>query len=195
MGNQVQPNGLPPIGTTTATAIGRDYTLGATRSLESDAGRAERVARRYMRKFGRAGQAAASDLLKAAAFQRAGGSSILTQAGMANRMNQRREAEESALNQGAAAEEIEDSATASAIGSTASPSMGSATPGAGGGRPLGRSEIEESSGATPTIAQRASSALDSYFRSPAERQEEEARRQAKMRGANRGSSSSSGSMA
>lgn len=189
MGNQIQPNGLPPIGTTTATAIGRDYTLGATRSLESDAGRAERVARRYMRKFGRAGQAAASDLLKAAAFQRAAGVSVRTQAGMANRMNQQEEAEQSAVAQGQAAAEVEDAATTPVVNPNA-------TPGAGRGRPVGsgRSSGEESSGNSPTVTQRAGSVLDSYFRSPAQRQEEEIRRKAKMKGAPGGSVSGSSSM-
>lgn len=140
----MQPNGVPPIGTTTATSIGRDYTLGATRSLESDAGRAERMARRYIRKFGRAGQQAASELLKVAAFQRAGGASVLTQAGAAARMEQRKKAEQDALAQGAAADQIQAAATS-----------GNPT-GTGGGQ----SDTEESargtltSGATPGVGRR-----------------------------------------
>lgn len=79
---------LPPIGTTTATSVGRDYTLGARRSLETPAGKAERLARRYIRKFGDAGRAAASNLLQASAEAKLGSSAVTPQelAGERNRV-------------------------------------------------------------------------------------------------------------
>jgi len=102
--NQLQPSGLPPIGTTTATSMGRDYTLGARRQLESKGGKAERLARRYIRKYGDAGASAARDLLGIAAAEKMGGPAIRTQAGRALGANTLKEEERSLLLRGAAAE-------------------------------------------------------------------------------------------
>ena len=53
---------------------------GSTRKLESDAGKAERLARRYMRKFGRFGASAASGLLEGAAAERMGTPGVRSEA-------------------------------------------------------------------------------------------------------------------
>ena len=155
--NQMQPSSLPPIGTTTATAIGRDYTLGARRSLESPAGRAERMARRYIRKFGDAGKAAAVDLLKGAAAARSSGLSLVSQADRAGMMEQQKREEQSALQKGQAVDELEQGQVNQ-----------NATSGAGRGTPLGQSSQTSVSG------------LDSYFRTPEERQANIEKRQARM---------------
>lgn len=148
--NQMQPSGLPPIGTTTATSIGRDYTLGATRSLESPAGRAERMARRYIRKFGDAGKAAAVDLLKGAAAARSSGLSLVSQADRAGMMEQQKREEQSALQKGQAVDELE--------GGQVNPN---ATSGAGRGTPVG-SKITDRAGPYYTNKDK------SYFRTPEE---------------------------
>ena len=105
--NQMQPSSLPPIGTTTATAIGRDYTLGARRQLESKGGKAERLARRYIRKYGDAGASAARDLLGIAAAEKLGRPAITTQLGRDRSSNTLKEEERSLLLRGTAAEENE----------------------------------------------------------------------------------------
>lgn len=53
---------------------------GSTRKLESDAGKAERLARRYIKKFGRAGASAASGLLENAAAERMGTPGVKSEA-------------------------------------------------------------------------------------------------------------------
>ena len=53
---------------------------GSTRKLESDAGKAERLARRYMRKFGRFGASAAGGLLEGAANERMGTPGVKSEA-------------------------------------------------------------------------------------------------------------------
>lgn len=105
--NQVQPNNLPPIGTTTATSVGQDYTLGARRQLESKGGKAERLARRYIRKYGDAGASAARDLLGIAAAEKLGRPAVTTQLGRDRSSNTLKEEERSLLLRGAAAEENE----------------------------------------------------------------------------------------
>jgi hypothetical protein len=87
--------------------MGRDYTLGARRQLESKGGKAERLARRYIRKFGDAGASAARDLLGIAAAEKMGGPAIRTQTGRALGGNTLKEEERSLLLRGAAAEEDE----------------------------------------------------------------------------------------
>ena len=91
-------NSLPPIGTTTATSIGRDLSLsgpGSRRKLGNPtAQRAERLAKRYLRKYGAAGKLAASHLLGNAATSRMGDASIETQVGQAARAQFEREQEE-----------------------------------------------------------------------------------------------------
>jgi len=154
--NQMQPSSLPPIGTTTATSIGMDYTLGKTRSLESPAGRAERMARRYIRKFGDAGKAAAVDLLRGAAAARSSGLSLVSQADRAKMMEQQKVAEQSALQRGQAVDELE-----------AGQVNPNATSGAGRGTPLGESP------------QSYVSSLDSYFRTEDQRQNSINERQAR----------------
>ena len=76
-----------PVGTTTATSIGRDLSLsgpGSRRQIGNhSAQKAERLAKRYIRKFGAAGRDAASTLLSGAAGSRMGDPSIATQAGQA----------------------------------------------------------------------------------------------------------------
>jgi hypothetical protein len=139
--NQMQPSSLPPIGTTTATSIGMDYTLGKARSLESPAGRAERMARRYIRKFGDAGKAAASDLLRGAAVARTSGLSVTSQADRAGMMEQQKVAEQGAIRMGQAVDELE-----------AGQVNQNATSGAGRGTP-----------------QSYVSSLDSYFRTEDQR--------------------------
>jgi len=162
--NQMQPSGLPPIGTTTATSIGMDYTLGARRSLESPAGRAERMARRYIRKFGDAGKAAAVDLLRGAAAARTSGLSVTSQADRAGMMEQQKVAEQSALQKGQAVDELE-----------AGQVNPNATSGAGRGTPLGESQ------------QLNVSSLDSYFRTEDQRQKNINERQASMKRPNQAS--------
>lgn len=105
--NEMQPNSLPPIGTTTATSVGQDYTLGARRQLESKGGKAERLARRYIRKYGDAGASAARDLLGIAAAEKLGRPAITTQLGRDRSSNTLKEEERSLLLRGAAAEENE----------------------------------------------------------------------------------------
>ena len=105
--NQLQPSSLPPIGTTTATSIGMDYTLGARRQLESKGGKAERLARRYIRKYGAAGASAARDLLGIAAAEKMGGPAIRTQLSRDRASNTLKEEERGILLRGAAAEEDE----------------------------------------------------------------------------------------
>ena len=87
-----------PVGTTTATSIGRDLSLsgpGSRRKLGNhSAQRAERLAKRYMRKFGDAGKVAASQMLGKAAASRMGDDSIETQVGQAARGQFQREQEE-----------------------------------------------------------------------------------------------------
>lgn len=89
---------LPPVGTTTATSIGRNYTLGATRSLESPGGKAERLARRYIRKFGDAGARAAAELLQGAAAAKLGTSAVTPQALVGERDRVQTEMMRSAFN-------------------------------------------------------------------------------------------------
>ena len=87
-----------PVGTTTATSIGRDPSLsgpGSRRKLGNPtAQRAERLAKRYLRKYGAAGKLAASHLLGNAATSRMGDASIETQVGQAARAQFEREQEE-----------------------------------------------------------------------------------------------------
>ena len=86
-----------PVGTTTATSIGRDPSLsgpGSRRKLGNPtAQKAERLAKRYIRKYGAAGKLAASHLLGNAASSRMGDSSIETQVGQAARAQFEREQE------------------------------------------------------------------------------------------------------
>jgi hypothetical protein len=168
--NQMQPSGLPPIGTTTATSIGMDYTLGKTRSLESPAGRAERMARRYIRKFGDAGKAAAVDLLRGAAAARSSGLSLVSQADRAKMTEQQKVAEQSALQRGQAVDQLE-----------AGQVNPNATSGAGRGTPLGAGGQPDTSGLDSYLS------TQDYFRTEDQRQKNINERQARMKRPNQAS--------
>ena len=94
--NEIRTN--TPVGTTTATSIGVDLSLsgpGSRRKLGNhSAQRAERLAKRYMRKFGAAGNVAASEMLGKAAASRMADPSIETQVGRAARGQFQMEQEE-----------------------------------------------------------------------------------------------------
>lgn len=139
--NQMQPSSLPPIGTTTATSVGQDYTLGARRQLESKGGKAERLARRYIRKYGDAGASAARDLLGIAAAEKLGRPAITTQLGRDRSSNTLKEEERSLLLRGAAAEENEKRMTTPKEEQPTEQDTltRGATEGAGRGTPLGMS--------------------------------------------------------
>jgi hypothetical protein len=144
--DKLKPSGVPPIGTMTATSYGRDYSLGARRSLESPAGRAERLARRYIRKFGDSGRAAAADLLKEAGAMRLGTTPLRTQPGVGKEAELQKGAEESAVRAGEEAKKVEQAATGG--GETEETEKPKPTtvnpksqPGAGSGKPLQTSSV------------------------------------------------------
>jgi hypothetical protein len=98
MGGMALSQSNAPVGTTTATSIGRDLSLsgpGSRRQIGNhSAQKAERLAKRYIRKFGAAGRDAASTLLGSAAGSRMGDPAIATQVGQAAQNRVRSEQDE-----------------------------------------------------------------------------------------------------